>query len=98
MLRSLIVRYSVHIVLILIVVGAIGVYASELDIRFPTILIDYSKLDQPEFESLRDDSHSINSVVLAPEGNILSDQITRTINIRTHIPCRPSAILYPLGK
>ena len=89
MFRSLIVRYGVHVVLVLIVIGAVGIYASELDIRFPTLLIDYSKLDQPEFESLRDDSHSINSVVLAPEGNILSDQITRTINIRTHIPSRP---------
>ena len=89
MFRSLIVRYGVHVVLVLIVIGAVGIYASELDIRFPTLLIDYSKLDQPEFVSLRDDSHSINSVVLAPEGNILSDQITRTINIRTHIPSRP---------
>ncbi len=89
MLRSLIVRYSVHIVLILIVVGAIGVYASELDIRFPTILIDYSKLDQPELESLKDTSNTINSGVLAPESSRPSDQITRTINIRTHIPSRP---------
>ena len=89
MFRSLIVRYGVHVVLVLIVIGAVGIHASELDIRFPTLLIDYSKLDQPEFESLRDDSHSINSVALAPEGNILSHQITRTINIRTHIPSRP---------
>jgi len=87
--RSLIVRYGVHAVLVLIVFGAIGIYTSELDVRLSNLPIDYSKLDQPELDSHLGDSSLINSVVLPPDSYILSDRITRNINIRTHIPSRP---------
>ena len=89
MFRSLIVRYGVHAVLVFIVFGAIGIYTSELDVRLSNLPIDYSKLNQLELVSPRRDSSLINSVVLPSDSNILSDSITRNINIRTHIPSRP---------
>ena len=53
------------------------------------MLLDYSKLEQPVLESGEDGANIVNSIVSYPEGSVFSDQITRTINLRTHIPSRP---------
>jgi len=87
--RSLIVRYGVHVVLLLIVIVTIGVSALKIEIEFPSVLLDYSKLEQPVLESGEDGANIVNSIVSYPEGSVFSDQITRTINLRTHIPSRP---------
>ena len=89
MFRSLIVRYGVHVVLLLIVIVTIGVSALKIEIEFPSVLLDYSKLEQPVLESGEDGANIVNSIVSYPEGSVFSDQITRTINLRTHIPSRP---------
>ena len=89
MFRSLIVRYGAHVVLLLIVIVTIGVSALKIEIEFPSVLLDYSKLEQPVLESGEDGANIVNSIVSYPEGSVFSDQITRTINLRTHIPSRP---------
>ena len=89
MFRSLIVRYGFHVVLLLIVIVTIGVSALKIEIEFPSVLLDYSKLEQPVLESGEDGANIVNSIVSYPEGSVFSDQITRTINLRTHIPSRP---------
>ncbi|HCU81132.1 MAG TPA: hypothetical protein DGN60_08220 [Chloroflexi bacterium] len=89
MFRLLIVRYGVHVVLLLIVIVTIGVSAFNIEIEFPSVLLDYSNIEQPVIESSEDAANFVNSIVSYPEGSVFSDQITRTINLRTHIPSRP---------
>ena len=89
MFRSLIVRYGVHAVLMLIVIVTISISALKIELEFPTLLLDYSRLDQTEIESRDDVANVVSPIGSESEGSILTDQITRTINIRTHIPSRP---------
>ena len=95
MFRSLIVRYGVHVVLLLIVIVTIGVSALKIEIEFPSVLLDYSKLEQPVLESGEDGANIVNSIVSYPEGSVFSDQITRTINLRTHIPVSYTHLTLP---